>query len=412
MNLNTISNNFGSYFSTLIVFVFPVAICLSIGLSSVLIGLSALFILLNVRRITRFSLLEISYLLFYLIVIITLFWTENIKQGIDDIVSWVAIPIMVLFLNIQRRNDKLKHVVVLKIFIYTMLFFCLFLFAISLRNIFNSDLNISVFLTKNVRFQLVGMSPISYHTPYLGLFLNFGLICLYFLRKKHLVTIGCSLLVGLVYLLMLYLNSNMNSFLSLILLILAVMFFELGRKKFLALFFLGIFAIASFSIIYKNEILRFNPAEGYWETPAYRIKRLLNNGDDTRIDTWKYSLDIISENVVFGVGTGDFVNLLQTYRDKDSYAYNANLNSHNQYLSIMGKYGLLGMFFFLLIIYSSVNNSVRSRDGFVLMVLFLICTMTSFMTENILERQWGISFFVFFNLIIYELNIQLKEKAI
>ena len=64
---------------------------------------------------------------------------------------------------------------------------------------------------------------------------------------------------------------------------------------------------------------------------------------------WKCSIEIIKENVFFGVGTGDVkTELNKKYEEKNiQQALKDNLNSHNQFLQTYVAIGLPGFILLL-----------------------------------------------------------------
>ena len=69
-------------------------------------------------------------------------------------------------------------------------------------------------------------------------------------------------------------------------------------------------------------------------------------------------------------------------------------NFHNQYLQTLAAIGVFGLILFCYILYAPFVLSIRNKDYF--FVLFLVIVAFSFLTESMLERQAGTSFFPFF----------------
>jgi O-antigen ligase len=138
-----------------------------------------------------------------------------------------------------------------------------------------------------------------------------------------------------------------------------------------------------------------------------------------RIEYWKTSWSIIQKNFWFGVGTGDMnVAFQQEYELQNSKLDPEwRLRSHNQYLSFWVGFGLLGLLWFLFaLIYAPLKT--RSFHNLTFTIFFIIF-MASMLTEDTIESQAGVTFFVFFNslfLFLYpdkraeETNPNLHEK--
>lgn len=114
-----------------------------------------------------------------------------------------------------------------------------------------------------------------------------------------------------------------------------------------------------------------------------------------RILMWETSVDIIEDNIITGVGTGDVKDELQELNYKKGYTGVAeyDLNSHNQFLNswialgLFGFLSLLGVFIVLFLPYYGEN---------ILFVRFLSLSLfLTLMTESFLEVQAGIIPFAF-----------------
>ena len=115
-----------------------------------------------------------------------------------------------------------------------------------------------------------------------------------------------------------------------------------------------------------------------------------------RLYFWKATLQLINKNKFFGVGTGDVQNQLnKTYLET-----NSPLNKewfkrpHNQFLTITLSLGTMGLLVFLFSIFYPVIY-LRKFFNTLFWPYFLIVIL-SFIPEDTLETQAGLSFFAFF----------------
>lgn len=134
-----------------------------------------------------------------------------------------------------------------------------------------------------------------------------------------------------------------------------------------------------------------------WEYIQY--KRGENPSGHTltmRLEFWKTAGYIISNHILFGVGTGDV-------QDEFNKAYEAThtklnkewrLRCHNQYLAITVAFGITGLLVFLFyLFYPTIHQ--RHQLHYLYWPFFII-VLLSFITEDTLETQSGVSFFIFF----------------
>ncbi len=116
-----------------------------------------------------------------------------------------------------------------------------------------------------------------------------------------------------------------------------------------------------------------------------------------RLYYWKTAVYIIQHHLFFGVGTGDSQKKFNKTYAKLKIPLQKIwwLRSHNQFLAITVALGMFGLCVFLVsLIYPFVYlKSYLSK----LYVLFFLIALFSFLLEDTLESQTGLTFFAFFN---------------
>jgi len=115
-----------------------------------------------------------------------------------------------------------------------------------------------------------------------------------------------------------------------------------------------------------------------------------------RFEYWRTSLLIIKQNAVFGVGTGDLPDVFdEQYRKMNTkLAVQYRLRSHNQYLSITVAFGITGLAWFLFAMFYPGIKTGSFNNYFY--VVFWIILMLSMLTEDTIESQEGVTFYVLF----------------
>ncbi|MEI7983004.1 MAG: O-antigen ligase family protein, partial [Bacteroidota bacterium] len=115
-----------------------------------------------------------------------------------------------------------------------------------------------------------------------------------------------------------------------------------------------------------------------------------------RLEFWKASIGIIRENWLTGVGTGDMNLAFQAEYEKmhTKLAPDQRWRSHNQFLSILVGFGVFGLIWFLWAILYPPFLQKRYGDFFIL--ICLIISFLSMITEDTIESQTGVIFFTFF----------------
>ncbi len=115
-----------------------------------------------------------------------------------------------------------------------------------------------------------------------------------------------------------------------------------------------------------------------------------------RVEYIKASLNIIKDNPLIGVGTGDIADAFQQYyEDTNSKLEKENrLRSHNQYLAITVAFGIIGLLWYL---FSLLYPLHEKKNRNYLYIIFLAIMLMSMLTEDTLETQIGVTLFAFFN---------------
>ena len=132
----------------------------------------------------------------------------------------------------------------------------------------------------------------------------------------------------------------------------------------------------------------------------YNLYKRFNNPNggslSQRIEFTRASFHIIRQHPWFGVGTGDVPQAFsQAYDEiqsplKEEFRFRA----HNQYLAIAVAFGLVGLAFFLFVLFYPWFSS-RKNHTYLYMV-FLTIMLLSMFPEDTLETQAGASLFAFF----------------
>lgn len=129
---------------------------------------------------------------------------------------------------------------------------------------------------------------------------------------------------------------------------------------------------------------------------------LQNQGDPNnstilqRIEYWKTGLQIIQENPILGVGTGDvqdaFNRQYQINKTKLIEAYRHR--AHNMFLTIQLSFGIFGslLFFFFIKNFLTLNRLAKNALAFCIFGAMI----GSFFVEDTLETQTGVTLFSFF----------------
>ena len=143
------------------------------------------------------------------------------------------------------------------------------------------------------------------------------------------------------------------------------------------------------------------------------IKFQLNNSVDPnghsllqRIEFWKTGVEIIKNNWLLGVGTGDVQQaFLDQYKiEKTTLLPENQLRAHNTYLTTWISFGIVGFVVFWWMILYFLTTHWKNRSF--LPVMFILVACSTFLIEDTLETQIGATFFAFFYGLFSQKNLK------
>ncbi|MEQ8926520.1 MAG: O-antigen ligase family protein [Fulvivirga sp.] len=125
------------------------------------------------------------------------------------------------------------------------------------------------------------------------------------------------------------------------------------------------------------------------------------NGLTIRLALWECGWEVIKDNFWLGVGTGDYEESFNKRIEKVNfkYAQAMKFGVHNQYLYTWISFGIVGLIFFLSSIIGLVILGYRNNNYQFIIVLAIFCI--AFLTENVLNRYYGIFPFAMMLSIVY-----------
>ena len=129
-----------------------------------------------------------------------------------------------------------------------------------------------------------------------------------------------------------------------------------------------------------------------------------------RIRYWKAGVAIIKENWLIGVGTGDIQDAFdKEYEDSNSLLLIENRHrTHNMYLTVFVTFGIGGLILFCWMIGHFTIYNIRNHQ--LIGLFFILIATVSFIPEDTLETQTGVTFFALFYG-LYSISHSKKEEA-
>jgi len=123
---------------------------------------------------------------------------------------------------------------------------------------------------------------------------------------------------------------------------------------------------------------------------------------------WKIAIDLHRTAPIIGIGTGDIKDAYANYylAHPDLLQKVFQHRAHNQYLTILVTFGIIGLLIFLYGVISPMFYLGKQFDYFY--VIFLISFLLSMTMEDTIETQAGVTFYAFFNVLF----LYARPKAI
>ena len=134
-----------------------------------------------------------------------------------------------------------------------------------------------------------------------------------------------------------------------------------------------------------------------WELDDYKATKNPNkNSLAQRIEYSKAGFNIFKSNIWFGVGTGDVQDEFNNYYNKTNSILTEKyrLRAHNQFLTLLLTFGIIG---FALILFAFVFPIIyEKRLEIGMLIIILTINFLSWINEDSIETQAGVTFFTFF----------------
>lgn len=115
-----------------------------------------------------------------------------------------------------------------------------------------------------------------------------------------------------------------------------------------------------------------------------------------RLEYWKTGFNIIKSNWIIGVGTGDVQTAFDRQYEKDNSLLNPEfrLRAHNSYLTSWISFGIIGFIAFVGMIIFYLKSKIETQEF--IPIMFILVATATFLLEDTLETQTGVTLFSFF----------------
>jgi len=349
----------------------------------------------NIKRIFSKPVLVLVSL--YLLGLVAMIYSPNIPEAINVATRQLAIllfPVLFAISNINLARYKMN---LLCIFGFSCTCTILYLYIDALQTILHFNLPVSSLfdlLFMNHSFSL----PIGMHATYLSIYIAFSLLIFLYLllRGHHLEQKWVYIIASVILFAGLLQLSSRSVFIAFLVIVNLVFPFLLfyGRERIQFLLAASIISAGLLLVIYNVDSFKTRYISELKVDLTDQVKIIENT--EPRLARWNMILQLAKRSPVIGYGSGSELKLLkEKYFENGMYnSYLQEFNAHNEYLSILIRTGLIGVFLFLYILYFGFASAISSRDVPFLGFMVIIAVVS--LSENILDLNKGIFFYAFF----------------
>lgn len=394
--LNVFQENKDVNFSELLIAI----VLITLPLGSYVINSIAIILFFSVglfnvfKKKQNFSLNKVSFLIisFYLVFLISLFWTNNVNNTINGLTRFLSYLILPIAFGFCSRIPISKEKI-LNLFFNSLIFYGLYcVFWGAYNSYFQTDLS-------NLFYHKLSGNLGDINAIYLSVFVSLGIF--FFMNKKK-TKLNVSSIIFLILFLIL-LSSKLIIVFTVLYLLMTISFKKIKFSYvFITVGILFIFIVASKNL--SNRVVI--------EFQKTKIEEILNKKDFGHIYLWtgtglrifqiKMFFEILqeNENILLGFGLNNSQNSLNNkYKQYNLYPGFLNYNYHNQYIQVLSELGILGFLVLLSIFFSLFYRAIIMKEYFLLYFIILILAIC--MTESFIWRQKGMVFFLTISLLCY-----------
>lgn len=250
-------------------------------------------------------------------------------------------------------------------------------------------------------------SPFYHHTHY-GMALAFTLSIIFYKLFTHKENRLVSLLLSLFFItasINLFINGARTGYILYIILLVTMGLWFVRSYSYRLFAIIGPLVIITLFLAYNfsstfQERLKYTQ----YEFTSLIKKQNYDSSFGARVGTWKHTIPVIKENPIFGVGTGN--QLIEVKRqiqehEPDFYRYFVHyriVHLHNQYLSVLVQFGLIGLGIYLLLLYRLLTYR-QDNDLLKTIQVFLTLSVIFFGFIDILTEGSALAILLFTSII-------------
>ncbi len=329
---------------------------------------------------------------FYFLHIVGLLWTEDMQWGLHILkkeTKFLMIPIFMLFV---RR----EHI---KFYIYA------FLIAMTISEILSYGVWFEIlpeFKNAKIDNPTPFMSHISYN-PFLVIAIYLLLHSMFFNKELNNNQKFVYLIFAITMSINMFITGGRAGQVMFFAMLVIVVFQYFKEEIFKAIVITIVVLPIVFFTAYFNSKL-FNDRTNAALDNLIKYHDNKNTSIGQRLTFWINSYEIILNNYVIGVGTGDFRAEYKKINQKNTPEITNTDNPHNMYVLVLVQFGLVGLASLISILFLQIYYAYRNKDIFMKFTGIMLPTLFSIimLSDSYLLGHYTGMLFMFFSSFLYK----------
>lgn len=345
---------------------------------------------INIIKIKK-NTIVIFFISYILIEIIGLFYTENLYFGLKDIESKLLLIIgsLIILANNKKEFNSQN-------------FYKYYIIGIII-NLLYLTLEGFIFFNKHQIIPKYLQFSILMHPTYYSFYLVLAIILILEFRDK-IINNKLLLILLLIYISIGILLTDSKA--GIICYFLTIIFYStriiLTLKLKMKILISIALIISLFVIMRQSSNSRIMEIFNNLQTSnKFSNYNGIYNSTETRIIIWRSTTQIIKENLLLGTGTGDIKDALKIQFVKNNYSegINKNYNCHNQFLQILGTFGIVLGIPLIICFFRILYLSIIDKKPYLIFITLII--IINFCLESFLETKAGLELFILYGIITF-----------
>lgn len=351
------------------------------------------FFYFSLRKFQLFVKNHMALLVLFLLIVLSLIYTEDFGAGVQKIQRVLIIPLFFFIYSSIGLSKKLS-LQILKSIVFIVLIATVYSHTVVIDSfIENGESSIRSLFNLNYSYLNLG-NTLDIHPTYYSYFILTATIVTVDLLKK-----SKSIILKFLYVLLIlyfsffivHLSSRIGLLgLYIVLLFNVILFIRSSGSWKKGALILAVVHLTLFAIVWNIGVTKYRIQHifGFEYYTGYKV-----NDGQHKLRLWEAAINA-NHNFIFGNGMGDINETLkEQYVSLDNdKAIDENYNAHNQFIEYYVGIGILGLFTFIYILYTYAITFLRAKNY--LGLQFIIITSVLCLTESLWSRHHGFVFFI------------------